>query len=117
MKHRAVTVAVVGVLAVAVAAIGLLTAPSALAAPVLCNDTDPFLRSPVSNGRYIVQNNVWGASTRQCIDVNQSGPGFSIIESQHNNTGGTPAAYPSMIFGCHLPGHYDFGMRGLVRIG
>ncbi|HEX6579653.1 MAG TPA: cupredoxin domain-containing protein [Actinomycetota bacterium] len=23
----------------------------------------------------------------------------------------------SLIFGCHLPGHYDFGMRGLVTIG
>lgn len=21
-----------------------------------------------------------------------------------------------LIFGCHLPGHYDYGMRGLVRI-
>ena len=23
----------------------------------------------------------------------------------------------SSIFGCHLPGHYDFGMRGIVTIG
>ncbi|HJV05194.1 MAG TPA: plastocyanin/azurin family copper-binding protein [Actinomycetota bacterium] len=23
----------------------------------------------------------------------------------------------SLIFGCHLPGHYDYGMRGTVRIG
>jgi uncharacterized cupredoxin-like copper-binding protein len=22
----------------------------------------------------------------------------------------------SLIFGCHLPGHYDYGMRGTVRI-
>ena len=22
-----------------------------------------------------------------------------------------------LIFGCHLPGHYDFGMRGIVTIG
>jgi chitodextrinase len=101
MRKRPFTAAAAGAVAVAVAAMGLVTALPALAAPVLCNDTDPFLRSSVSNGRYIVQNNVWGASTRQCIDVNQSGPGFTIIESQHNNTGGTPAAYPSMIFGCH----------------
>jgi uncharacterized cupredoxin-like copper-binding protein len=26
----------------------------------------------------------------------------------------TPGA---LIFGCHLPGHYDFGMRGTVTIG
>jgi uncharacterized cupredoxin-like copper-binding protein len=23
----------------------------------------------------------------------------------------------SLIFGCHLPGHYAYGMRGLVTIG
>jgi uncharacterized cupredoxin-like copper-binding protein len=22
----------------------------------------------------------------------------------------------TLIFGCHLPGHYDYGMRGTVRI-
>jgi uncharacterized cupredoxin-like copper-binding protein len=27
-----------------------------------------------------------------------------------------PAASGSLIFGCHLPGHYDFGMRGRVEI-
>ena len=27
---------------------------------------------------------------------------------------GTPG---EIIFGCHLPGHYDFGMRGTVSIG
>jgi uncharacterized cupredoxin-like copper-binding protein len=28
-----------------------------------------------------------------------------------------PEVEGSLIFGCHLPGHYDFGMRGLVTIG
>jgi len=28
-----------------------------------------------------------------------------------------PKASGSLIFGCHLPGHYDFGMRGIVTIG
>lgn len=23
----------------------------------------------------------------------------------------------TLIFGCHLPGHYDYGMRGEVRVG
>jgi uncharacterized cupredoxin-like copper-binding protein len=27
-----------------------------------------------------------------------------------------PAASGELIFGCHLPGHYDFGMRGTVTI-
>jgi uncharacterized cupredoxin-like copper-binding protein len=28
-----------------------------------------------------------------------------------------PATPGELIFGCHLPGHYDFGMRGTVAIG
>ncbi len=28
-----------------------------------------------------------------------------------------PKTTGSLIFGCHLPGHYDFGMRGIVVIG
>lgn len=52
------------------------------------------------NGReYVAQNNVWGASTAQCIDVN--GTSFQVTRSDHNNTGGTPAAYPSIFEGCH----------------
>ena len=28
-----------------------------------------------------------------------------------------PKITGALIFGCHLPGHYDFGMRGTVTIG
>jgi uncharacterized cupredoxin-like copper-binding protein len=28
-----------------------------------------------------------------------------------------PTTAAELIFGCHLPGHYDFGMRGAVTIG
>ena len=28
-----------------------------------------------------------------------------------------PKISGALIFGCHLPGHYDFGMRGTVTIG
>ena len=28
-----------------------------------------------------------------------------------------PESPRALIFGCHLPGHYDFGMRGAVTIG
>jgi uncharacterized cupredoxin-like copper-binding protein len=28
-----------------------------------------------------------------------------------------PRAGGSLILGCHLPGHYDFGMRGVVSVG
>jgi chitodextrinase len=52
------------------------------------------------NGKeYVAQNNVWGADTAQCIDVN--GTGFRVTRSDHNNTGGMPASYPSIYKGCH----------------
>lgn len=28
-----------------------------------------------------------------------------------------PAAPPTLIFGCHLPGHYAYGMRGDIQVG
>ncbi|MBG6054989.1 hypothetical protein IWX81_001400 [Salinibacterium sp. CAN_S4] len=71
--------------------------PSAEAAPVLC---DQFGAAPVAGGKYIVQNNRWGASTAQCIDVR--GNGFAITRAEHNNaTNGPPASYPSIFAGCH----------------
>ncbi|HEV2784179.1 MAG TPA: cellulose binding domain-containing protein [Actinophytocola sp.] len=54
----------------------------------------------IQNGRYNVQNNVWGADTAQCIDTTASG--FTVTQANHNNaTNGAPAAYPSVYFGCH----------------
>lgn len=35
-------------------------------------------------------------------------------EAETTFTFGEPG---TLIFGCHLPGHYDYGMRGAVRIG
>lgn len=61
---------------------------------------DKYGSAPVQGGRYIVQNNVWGADTQQCIDVTDSG--FTVSSSEHNNsTSGAPAAYPSIFYGCH----------------
>jgi hypothetical protein len=54
----------------------------------------------VQDGRYIVQNNRWGASTEQCIDVTSDG--FTVTRASHNNaTNGPPASYPSIFQGCH----------------
>jgi hypothetical protein len=74
------------------------TAAGSRAAPVqIC---DKFGSTAVSGGRYTVQNNVWGADTRQCIDVR--GPSFAITEAAHDNaTNGAPAGYPSIFAGCH----------------
>lgn len=83
-------------LAVLLAVLGF--AAPAHAAPVIC---EQYGSARIQNGRYIVQNNVWGASTAQCIDVNQNG-GFTVTQAAHNNpTNGAPAAYPSIYAGCH----------------
>jgi hypothetical protein len=55
----------------------------------------------VNNRQYVVMNNVWGASTPQCVDVNESTGAFRVTTSGHNNTGGTPASYPDIYRGCH----------------
>ncbi|MFI7423393.1 cellulose binding domain-containing protein [Nonomuraea sp. NPDC049684] len=76
---------------------GLLAAP-AQAAPVLC---EKWGSATVQNGRYIVMNNVWGADTAQCVDVNQNG-GFTVTRADHDKaTNGAPAAYPAVYAGCH----------------
>jgi Glycosyl hydrolase family 12/Cellulose binding domain len=70
----------------------------AQAAPVIC---EQFGGAYIQNNTLRVQNNVWGASTAQCIDVNQSG-GFTVTQAAHNKpTNGAPAAYPSIYAGCH----------------
>ncbi len=55
----------------------------------------------LSNGEYNVQNNVWGADTRQCIATLGSA-GFYVKLSQHTlGPGTTPASYPFIWKGCH----------------
>jgi hypothetical protein len=77
-------------------ALAVLGAQPASAA-VIC---EKYGSQRIQNGRYIVQNNVWGADTTQCLDTTTSG--FRITQANHNNaTNGAPAAYPSVYFGCH----------------
>jgi uncharacterized cupredoxin-like copper-binding protein len=38
-------------------------------------------------------------------------PAGETVETTYTFDGG------NLIFGCHLPGHYDYGMRGLVVVG
>lgn len=54
-----------------------------------------------ANNAYIVQNNIWGASTAQSIQVDTSTGNFSVTVSNHNLTGGAPASYPSVYKGSH----------------
>ncbi|OLF05118.1 glycosyl hydrolase family 5 [Actinophytocola xinjiangensis] len=93
MRRLIHAVLTIGLLA---AAVTVATAQPALAAQIC----EKYGSQPVQNGRYIVQNNVWGASTTQCIDTTSNG--FSITQANHNNpTNGAPASYPSIFFGCH----------------
>ncbi len=73
-------------------------APSAQAAGVeIC---DKFETTPIQGGKYYVQNNVWGATTRQCVKSTETG--FTVSAAEHNKTTtGAPSAYPSLVFGCH----------------
>ncbi|GAB7048134.1 GH12 family glycosyl hydrolase domain-containing protein [Catenuloplanes indicus] len=56
--------------------------------------------STTIQNRYVVQNNRWGTTAEQCINVTDSG--FSITRQQGvGNTSGAPVSYPSVFLGCH----------------
>ena len=49
---------------------------------------------------YLVENNVSGAVTKQCITA--AGASFTVTTSEHKATPkGAPVAYPSLVKGCH----------------
>lgn len=86
------------VLLVSAGALVAVIVPATHAAPVICEE---FGGTYIQDDFYRVQNNVWGADTAQCIDVDQSG-GFTVTTAEHNKaTNGAPAAYPSIYAGCH----------------
>ncbi|MEV6715342.1 glycoside hydrolase [Lentzea sp. NPDC051208] len=87
----------------AVAAAGLLAASTfvATASPAHADVTicDQY-GSTTIQGRYVVQNNRWGTSAQQCINVTSSG--FQITSQQGSSpTNGAPVSYPSAFLGCH----------------
>jgi hypothetical protein len=54
----------------------------------------------VQGGRYIVQNNQWGADVGQCVDVTATG--FTVTGASHaQGTNGAPGSFPSIFRGCH----------------
>src|SRR5215204_2598397 len=56
--------------------------------------------STTIQGRYVVQNNRWGTSATQCINVTSTG--FQITTQQGSApTNGAPLSYPSVFLGCH----------------
>ena len=61
---------------------------------------EPFGTVSVREGRYIVQQNEWNATSRQCIRV--SGTRWTITRASFDlPTDGPPATYPSIFRGCH----------------
>ncbi|MFF9523912.1 cellulose binding domain-containing protein [Streptomyces achromogenes] len=88
----------VGALLAALAALAALltTAPAAQADTAICEQYG----STTIQGRYVVQNNRWGTSETQCINVTDSG--FRITQADGSvPTNGAPKSYPSVFNGCH----------------
>ncbi|NOK81472.1 MAG: cellulose-binding protein [Chloroflexi bacterium AL-W] len=66
----------------------------------LCGKYDSVDVKSSGKTRFIVQNNIWGASTSQCMAV--TGSSFKSTSANHNkSTSGPPASYPSIYKGCH----------------
>jgi hypothetical protein len=82
--------------ALAVAASLLGTAATAQANEEICERYG----TTTMQGRYVVQNNRWGTSETQCINV--SGNGFTVTRADGAvTTNGAPKSYPSVFLGCH----------------
>ena len=60
---------------------------------------EKFGSADVDDGRYLVQNNEWGADDGQCITT--TGAGFTVASGDHVKGDG-PAAYPSIMSGCWM---------------
>lgn len=78
-----------------------LVAPLVGAVPAHADTTicEPFGTTTIG-GKYVVQNNRWGSTAEQCINV--TGSGFQITSQQGSApTNGAPLSYPSIYLGCH----------------
>lgn len=92
----------VAALALVGLAIGGLTAltpsPAASAGSELC---DQYASATVQD-RYVVQNNRYGTGETQCVDVDGTGPGFTVTRADGSNPADGPAkSYPSIYNGCY----------------
>ncbi|WP_031517829.1 GH12 family glycosyl hydrolase domain-containing protein [Streptomyces sp. NRRL F-5123] len=78
---------------------GLVTLASAPAAHADTQICDQY-GSTTIQGKYVVQNNRWGTSATQCINVTSSG--FQVTTADGSvATNGAPKSYPSIFNGCH----------------
>lgn len=96
MKRPIRALAAIGLFIAGTAAIITAAAAPAQADVRICEQ----FGSTTIQGRYVVQNNRWGSSAEQCINVTDTG--FSIVSQQGSAaTNGAPLSYPSVFFGCH----------------
>jgi hypothetical protein len=96
MSRRLRIVAVAGLLVVGSALAAIVTTAPASADTQICEQYG----TTTVGGRYIVQNNRWGSSSPQCINVTSTG--FSITQQDGTgNLSGAPVSYPSIFLGCH----------------
>jgi hypothetical protein len=73
-----------------------LASTSAQADTLICDQYG----STTIQGRYVVQNNRWGTSEQQCINVTSTG--FQLQTANGSvPTNGAPKSYPSVYNGCH----------------
>jgi hypothetical protein len=76
--------------------VALTAAPAAHADTQICDQYG----STTIGGKYVVQNNRWGTTATQCINV--TGTGFQITTADGSvPTNGAPKSYPSIFNGCH----------------
>jgi hypothetical protein len=75
--------------------VALTAAPAAHADTQICDQYG----STTIQGRYVVQNNRWGTTSTQCINVTSSG--FQVTQADGTATNGGPKSYPSVFYGCH----------------
>ncbi|MDG9675233.1 cellulose binding domain-containing protein [Micromonospora sp. DH14] len=95
MKRQLRALAVAGVL-VASSLVAVTFGGSASADTLICEQYG----STTIQGRYVVQNNRWGTTAQQCINVTSSGFEITTLNGS-SPTNGAPTAYPSVFFGCH----------------
>jgi hypothetical protein len=93
--RKAVLSAAVALGVAAGALVALTAAPAAHADTQICDQYG----STTIQGRYVVQNNRWGTTATQCINVTSNG--FQITQADGTATNGGPKSYPSVFYGCH----------------
>jgi len=134
-------VALLALAVVAATACGIASAGSGPADPVLRTvnvtihyshfDPPSFSFPPGTTVRFVVRNtdpidHEFIVGDQAVQDAHESGteayhpprPGEMTVPAGTTRATLVTFARPrSLIFGCHLPGHYAYGMRGVIRIG